>query len=150
VQLGPGLGTGVEHQQANRLAAIAERQHEQACAPVLAAARIADHGAGSVIDRGLFAGRGFDDGASFRRLLATEFADKALDALIAAGEAARVDQILPDGHGVAASGEPHVDGFLMGFAGAGRWTAAGMRLGFRRRLRGQLCGKVGGHLTGRF
>ena len=39
-----------------------------------------------------------------------QFVHKALDALIAAGEAAGVDQILPDRHGVAAAGEPKFDG----------------------------------------
>ena len=55
MQLGPGLRAGSEHQEANRLAAVAERQHEQPHAAVLAAVRIADHGAGAVIDLGLFA-----------------------------------------------------------------------------------------------
>ena len=36
VQFGPDLRTGTEHQQANRLAAVAQRQHKQPCAPVLA------------------------------------------------------------------------------------------------------------------
>ena len=67
MQLSPGLRTGAEHQQANRLAAIAQSQHEQPCAPVLAAVRIAHHRPFAVIDLGLFAGRGLDDGASFWR-----------------------------------------------------------------------------------
>src|SRR5207253_10906988 len=84
VQIGPGLGTGTEHQESNRLAAVAERQHEQACTPVLAAERIADHGARAVIDLGLFAGCRFDHGAGLRRVLSTELTDEAFDALIAA------------------------------------------------------------------
>ena len=106
VQFGPGLRTGAEDQQANRFAAVAERQHEQPRAPVLAAVRIAHHRAGAVIDLRLFAGRGLDHRAGFRRLLAAQLADEALDALIAAGEAVDVDQVLPDRHGVAAAGEP--------------------------------------------
>ena len=74
MQFGPDLRTGPEHQQANRLAAVTERQHEQPRAPVLAAVRIADHGAGAVIDLGFFAGRGFDDGAGFRRLASAQLA----------------------------------------------------------------------------
>ena len=66
VQFGPGLRTGVEHQQANRLAAVAQSQHEQSRAPILAALRIADHRAVAVIDLRFFAGRGLDHGAGFR------------------------------------------------------------------------------------
>ena len=68
MQFGPGLRTGAEHQQADRLAAVAQGQHEQARAPVLAAVRVADHRASAVIDLGLFAGRGLDHGAGLRRL----------------------------------------------------------------------------------
>ena len=58
--------------------------------------------------------------------LPAELADEAPDALIAGGEAVGVHQILPDRHGVAATGEPHFDGFPVGFAGAGRGTATGL------------------------
>ena len=54
MQLGPGLHTGLEDQEADRLAAVAERQHEQTHAAVLATVWIADHGTGTVIDLGLF------------------------------------------------------------------------------------------------
>ena len=54
MQLGPDLRAGVEHQETNRLAAVAKGQHEQTHAPVLAAVGIADHGTGAVIDLGLF------------------------------------------------------------------------------------------------
>ena len=66
MQFGPDLRTGAEHQQANRLAAVTESQHEQPRAPVLAAVRVADHRAGAVIDLRLFAGRGLDHRAGFR------------------------------------------------------------------------------------
>ena len=72
VQFGPDLRTGAEHQQANRLAAVAQRQHEQPRAPVLAGVRIAHHGAVAVIDLSLFAGRGLDDRAGFRRVAAVQ------------------------------------------------------------------------------
>src|ERR1019366_4401412 len=42
MQLGPNLGTGAEDQQADRLAAVAQRQHEQPRAPVLPAVALAD------------------------------------------------------------------------------------------------------------
>ena len=120
VQLGPDLRAGSEHQQAHRLAAVAERQHEQPRAAVLAAVRVAHHRAVAVIDLRLLAGRGLDHRAGFRRLAAAQLAHEALDALIAAGEAVVVDQVLPDRHGVAAAGEPQFDGVAMHRARAGR------------------------------
>ena len=150
MQFGPDLRAGPEHQQANRLAAVAQSQHEQPRAPVLAAVRVAHHRAGAVIDLSFFTGCGLDHCAGFRRLLAAKLADEAPDALVAGGEAAGVHQILPDRHGVAAMGEPEFDGVPVGPAGAGRWTAAGLRFGRRGCAAGQLRAKVGGHLTGRF
>src|SRR5664279_735109 len=120
MQLGPGLRAGLEHQKADRLAAVAEGQHEEAHAAVLAAVRIADHGAGAVINLGFLTDRSFDHSASFLGRTADQLAHEALDALIAAGEAAGVDQILPDGHGVAAAGEPQFDGVAMHRTRAGR------------------------------
>ena len=90
VQFCPGLRTGPKHQQANRLAAVAQSQHKQSCAPILAALRIADHRAVAVIDLRLFAGRGLDHGAGFRGLAALQPGDKPPDALVAGGEAAGI------------------------------------------------------------
>ena len=56
--------------------------------------RIAHHGAGAVIDLGLFAGRGLDHDAGFRRRRTAELVDEALDALITAGEALAIHQKL--------------------------------------------------------
>ena len=56
MELGPHPRTGTEDQQANRLAAVAQRHHEQPGAPVLAALLIAHHRTGAVIDLGFFAG----------------------------------------------------------------------------------------------
>ena len=53
MQLGPGLRAGLEHQEADRLAAVAEGQHEQTHAAILAAVWVADHRAGAVINLGL-------------------------------------------------------------------------------------------------
>src|ERR1700680_1045494 len=86
MQLGPDLRTGAEHQQANRLAAVTQRHHEQPRAPVLAAVRIPDHGAGAVIDLGCLAGRRLDYCAGFRRLAGVQLRDEATDALIAGCE----------------------------------------------------------------
>ena len=54
MEFGPDAGAGMEADKPDALAAEAERQHEQACAPVLAGLRVADHGAGAVIDLRLF------------------------------------------------------------------------------------------------
>ena len=120
MQLGPGLRAGLEHQEADRLAAVTESQHEQAHAAILAAVRVADHGAGAVINLGLLTDRSLDHRTGFLGRAAEQFAYEALDALIAAGEAAGVDQILPDGHGVAAAGEPQFDGVAMHRTRTGR------------------------------
>src|ERR1039457_1796229 len=142
MQLGPGLRAGLEH-QADRLAAVAEGQHEQAHAAILAAVRVADHGAGTVVNLGLLTDRRFDHSASFLGWAAGQLAHEALDALIAAGEAAGSDQILPDRHGVAAARESQFDGVAM------HRTRAGRRLR-RRRFCSRIYAKVGGHLYGRF
>jgi len=110
MQLGPGLHTGLEDQEADRLAAVAERQHEQTHPAVLAAVRVADHRAGAVIDLGLFAGRGLDHGTGFFGCAAEHLAHEAFDALIAASEAAGVDQVLPDRHGIATTRQTQFDG----------------------------------------
>ena len=83
------------------------------------AGRDADHGAGAIVDLKLFAGSGLDDRAGFRRLVPAGLTDESLDALISAGEAMRIHQILPDRFGVAASESPHFDDLGIGFAGAG-------------------------------
>src|SRR5579863_10260238 len=56
VQLGPDLGTGLEGQEADGFAAVAERENEQPWSAVLARARVAHHRAGAVIDLALFSG----------------------------------------------------------------------------------------------
>src|ERR1019366_1994083 len=88
---------GLEHQEADRLAA-AEGQHEQAHAVVLAAVRVADHRTGAVINLGFLTDRRFDHRAGFLGRATDQLAYEALDALIAACEAAGIDQILRDRH----------------------------------------------------
>jgi hypothetical protein len=104
MQLGPDLRTGSEYQQAIRFTTVAQSQHEQAHALVLAAGRVAHHGAGAVIDLGLFTGRGFDHRAGWRGVLAAEFAHETPHALVRAGKTAAIHQILPDGLSVAPAG----------------------------------------------
>src|SRR3989442_829852 len=84
MQFRPDLRTGTEQQQPHRLAAVAQGQHKQPRPPVFPAIGIAHQGARSVIDLAFFAGCSFDHRAGFRRRLATEIADEALDTLIAA------------------------------------------------------------------
>src|SRR6266498_106523 len=103
VQFGPDTGAGMEAEKPDALAAKAQRQYEETCAPVLPGLRIADHGAGAVIDLRLLTRGSFDNPARFRRLSSTQLAGVALDALIGAGETMPVYQFLPDGHGVAAT-----------------------------------------------
>ena len=61
VELRPDLGAGTKDQQADRLAAVAQRHDEQPSAPVLAALLVAHHRAGAVVDLGFFAGCGQND-----------------------------------------------------------------------------------------
>jgi hypothetical protein len=65
--------------------------------------RIADHGTSAVIDLSLLTRRSLDHSADFLGRAADQLAHEALDALIATSEAAGIDQILPDRHGVAAA-----------------------------------------------
>ena len=119
VELGPGLRTGTKDQQADRLAAVAQRHHEQPSAPVLAAFVVAHHRTGAVIDLGFFAGCGQDDPDGLRRVSAAQFAHEAVDRLIAAAIAVLINQVLPDGHGVAPAVKPKLDGLAIRLAGAG-------------------------------
>ena len=54
---------------------------------ILATVRVTDHRPGAIIDLGLFTGCGDDYRAGFGSLRPTPLADKALDAVVAAGEA---------------------------------------------------------------
>ena len=79
MQFGPGARAGVEGEQANGLAAVAEREHEQARAPVAAGVRIADHRAAAVVDLRLLAGwRDDDRTAGLRSLLPRSWRTKRL------------------------------------------------------------------------
>src|ERR1700691_4017188 len=59
VQFGPDSRAGAEYQESNRLSAMAQSHHEQPRAPVLAALRIAHHGAGAIVYLRLLARSGF-------------------------------------------------------------------------------------------
>jgi hypothetical protein len=151
MQLGPDLGTGTKHQQANGLAAVAQCHDEQSRAPVLASEWVADHRASAVVDLAFFARSGLDDGAGFRRAAGAQLTDEALDTLVAAAEAAAVHQVLPDRHSVAATRKAEFDRIPEGRASAGGGTATGRR-SWRRDgpADAQLRAIVGDHLIGRF
>ena len=119
-------------------------------AAVVAGGAVADQdGVAAVVDLGLLAWVGEDDAAGLGGGGGAEAADEALDALVAGGEAGLVDQVLPDGHCVAALGQGGGDDLAIGFAGAGGGGArfGGGRVGewvgglgwrFRRGLRCRL------------
>jgi hypothetical protein len=91
MQFGPGARAGVEGEQPDGLAAIAEREDEQARAPIPAGVRIAHHGAGAVIDLRFLAWWRDDDRASLQHRLSAQSADEAFDALVPAREAVVID-----------------------------------------------------------
>ena len=103
MQLGPDAGTRTPYQQAYGFAAVAEGQHEQSRPSVLAALRVPHHRTRSVIDLGLFSGRGEDDPHGLWQLGSAKLANKALHRLVAAWKAVIGNQVLPDGHGIAAT-----------------------------------------------
>src|SRR5205823_5107388 len=70
--------------------------HEQAGSSIFAALRIANHGAGSVIDLAFFSGSSSYDAGRFRLWTSTKLANEShrlISAVIATG-----DQILPNRH----------------------------------------------------
>jgi hypothetical protein len=147
VQLGPRLRTGTKDQQADRLAAVAQRHHEQPGAPVLAALLITHHRTGAIVDLGLFSRCGQNDSYGLRRGSAAQFTDEALDRLIAAAIAVLTNQVLPDGHGIAPAAQSNFDALSIRFTGAGGGDRGG---GLRLRILWGFSSRVGGHLIGRF
>ena len=90
---------------------------------------------------------------------AAQLAHEALHALGAAGEAVLIDQVLPDGHRIAAAAESEFDGLAVGLTSTGAGTALWRcnLLGTNSApfvwLRWVAVGdhrRVGNHLVGRF
>ena len=104
VELGPGLRTGAKDQQTYRLAAVAQSHDEQPSASVLATLLVAHHRTGAVVDLGFFARCRQNNTDGLRAVSAVQLTDEALDRLIAAAIAVLIDQVLPDGCGVASTG----------------------------------------------
>ena len=105
VELDPHLRARLPHQQTDRFARVTEREDEEPRAPILAVCAERTIRTLAVIDLAFFARRRGDDDARLRRRRATQREDEATHAGIARGEAVVVDEVLPDGHRVAAPSE---------------------------------------------
>src|SRR5260370_3527681 len=119
MQLGPDTGTGTTDPKPYRLAAVAERQHEQSRSSVFAALRIAHHRTRSVIDLSFFSGDGLDNPYGLRLCGTTKLANKTLHGLIAMGKTTIGNQVLPNGHGIPTTTESLLDPFAERLAGTG-------------------------------
>ncbi len=108
------------HEQAHGFARVAERQDEEARAPVLARLRMADHRAVAVFDLRFLAHGGGDDHAGVDRRAPAEVSDEATDAGVARREAVVIDQVLPDRHGIPAAAERVDNQLAVRVAGARR------------------------------
>ena len=87
MELSPGACTRSPRQKAYSFAAVAEGQHEQPCAAILAALWIAHHRTAAVVDLRLFSWCGEDDAGCFRTLRSAKFAHETLYRLIAPSKA---------------------------------------------------------------
>src|SRR5215475_10273403 len=117
MQLGPDARTGVKRQQAYRLAAVAQRQHEQPRAPILTALRVAHHGPATIIDLGFFSWCGEDDRSRLWRLGSTQPNHVSPNTLVAGAKAMVGHQILPDRSGITTTTQTQLDGFMKKLTG---------------------------------
>ena len=157
VQFGPDLRARPLDQQPHGLARVAQGQDEEPCPPVLAGVRVTDHRSLAVVDLCFLRRGGGDDHPSLDGGLLPNGRDEAPHARIARRESMVIDQVLPDGHGVAPPAKRFDDQLTVGFAGARprRSTGAlpGPGGGGTRARTGRGCHRrVGGHLrrNGRF
>jgi len=136
VEFGPDLGARSPHEQPHRFARVPQRQDEEPRASVLPRAPLADHRAAvPVVDLAFFAGRGRDDDARLDGRAAAQVHDEAPDTRVARRKAVIVDEVLPDGDGVAPTGQRLRDDLAI-------------RLARTRARRAPRCGRgphVGGH-----
>ena len=151
-EVGVDRRTGeVISQQPDGLARVAQGEDEEPCPPVLAGVRVTDHRSLPVVDLCFFTRGGGDHRPSLDGGLLPDGRDEAPHAGIAGREAVVVDQVLPDGHGVAPAGERLDDQLAVGLARARLRRSTGP-------LRGNRCGlvralashrgrrRIGGHL----
>ncbi len=153
VQLRPDLGARSPDEQPDRLARAAERQDEEARASVLPGASVTDHRPFAVVDLAFLTGRRRDDDARVRRRIAAQGHDEATDTRIPPRKAVVVDQVLPDGDGVAATRQAGGDELAIRLAGARTRGSARRRRthrvgGHLLARNGRFCPEVGGHLLG--
>ena len=139
------------------LRGVAQRQDEEPCPPVLAGSGVADHRPLAVVDLCFLPPGRRDDHPGLDGGLLPERRDEAPHARISSRKAMVIDQVLPDGHGIAPPADGLDDQLSVGFAGARPRRSAGAVPGHGRgvtRVRaGRRCRRrVGGHLrrNGRF
>src|ERR1043165_4907050 len=109
MQFRPNPRTGTEHEQTHGFTAITQRQNKQTGAAIFSTVGITHHWARSVIHLGFFARSRLDHRTGLRLRLSAKLPDESLDALIITGEAAAIDQVLPDALGVATLREFQLD-----------------------------------------
>ena len=115
VQLGPSLLRRVPDHAPEAAPRIAQRHHEQAWPPVTVTAGDARQCTFAVVDLGLFAG-GELKPVELLRLALHQPTGEALDAVVAAGEAELVDQVLVDRRVVATQAQLGLDERAVRFA----------------------------------
>ena len=146
VQLGPDARTGTEGQKACRLAAAAERHHEQSGASIFSALRIADHRARAVIDLGSSPGAVTNHRARLQGLVSAQLAHEALDGLIAAANPFSDTRSCQ----IAMALRPRLRPSSIASRNGSQKLVDGMGLGFSASEALPLHAKPGGHLVGRF
>ena len=152
VQLTPRLRARSPRQQADGFPRVRQREEKESGAAVLAGLGPTHHRALAVIDLALFARTRGDDDARLGRRGAAQFCHEATDACVLRGEAVILDEILLDGHRIAAAGQRLVNQLAIGLAGARTRRSTGPRrqprVGGHLARGGRLCRRVGGHLPG--
>ena len=140
-------------QQPHGLARVAQRQHEEPRTPVLAGSGITDHRSVAVVDLRFLPWGRRDHYPGIGGGTLEELGDESPHTGIPGRKAVRIDQVLPDGHGVAPPADGLDDQLAIGFAGARPRRSTGAVIGHGgglTRARGgrEYCRRVGGHLRG--
>ena len=127
MQLGPDLRARLPDQQPYRFARVPERQDKKAGASILAGRRVTDHRTIAVIDLAFLACRGGDDDPRIGRGRTTQRLHEPTDTRIARDEAVVIDEVLPNGHRVAATTQRLGDQLAIRLARARTRGASGTR-----------------------
>ena len=137
VELRPDLATRSPDEEPDGLAGVAQGEDEEPRAAVLAGVRVADHRALAVIDLRFLTASRRDDHPGLNGRPVAQRGDKAADTGVAPGKPMVIDQVLPDGHGVAPPVQRLDDQLAIRFARARARRAArrGERGGVGRHLR---------------